>query len=193
MFTGLSELRVLKLWQNRISSMQANSFNGLGLLCKLHLQNNTLRELRTDDFQGMDSLEQLWLSNNEVALIQNGAFNGLSTLKELSLLGNRLQGLRIWTFEGLVSLERLWLSGNSLSVMDSRVFSLLPRPLAVNLRDNPIACNRRLCWLKQEAGTTWFPLDQSQLLDCAEGTNWDRVPAVDCPPQGKSRASLLPI
>ena len=59
------------------------------------------------------------------------------------------QVLKYGTFDGLPSLQELNLSFNSLETVQRMVFKVIPHSLILHLRDNPIQCDERVCWLKR--------------------------------------------
>ena len=85
-----TNLVVLDLHHNRISSLSANAFQGLTNLQKLHLYDNHISSLDANAFQGLTNLQGLSLSQNRLSSLDANQFQGLPNLQTLSLGGNQL-------------------------------------------------------------------------------------------------------
>ena len=91
-------------------------------------------------------------------------------------------------FTGLDSLQKLYLSDTGLVAIDTTVFSQLPRPLELDIHDNPLDCSDRMCWLWEEVedgSITWFRDGLSYWTPkCEDGTEFN------CP---ESKSYLIAI
>ena len=185
MFYGLISCERLYLHNNQISEVETGSFNGLTSLDYFELQHNQITALRAGMFQGLVALAHLSLASNKINVIQDNAFFTLKKLQKLYLSNNDLGTLSIRAFNGLDSLTHLYLYENYLTTLPADTFSHLPRPLELLLHlpnndlppNNPIECDSKLCWLKQEElqGTiTWLSRGSSVFKPrCANGIVWD--------------------
>ncbi len=108
-FNGLVNLNELMLNDNKIKKIQDNSFFSLNKLEILRLDGNQLSELNEFTFNGLNNVKELWLQNNKIHLIKDDSFKCLNSLKDLKLNNNRIQMISEYLFSGLVKLEKLWL------------------------------------------------------------------------------------
>lgn len=127
--SSLSQLELLDLSQNRLSSLQPELFWGLSSLRWLNLSANNLgtqpatsdpnssvrggnQGLTKDTFSGLWQLRGLDLSRNRLLWLPRGLLEPVPRLTWLSLASNRMSSLDRATFEPLVGLQRLLLEGN---------------------------------------------------------------------------------
>ena len=119
------------------------------------------------------SARGLDLAINNINLIEDNAFIGLKSLEDLDLHSNKLETLTPGIFCFLDSLRKLNLKKNRLTSLPADVFNHLPRPLRVDVSDNPLECDAALCWLKQEElnGNITY-LNYLGRPTCAKEVNW---------------------
>ena len=113
---------------------------------------------------GAPELELVQLQRNMFSQIPQTAITGLSRLRRLVLSFCRVTHLPDLSY--LISLEELIVHGNSLSTMPD-MFHL---PLTtITLANNPLACDRKLCWIRMWDFVKSSPLNtvRSQLGVCA--------------------------
>ncbi|XP_067400540.1 toll-like receptor 5 [Emydura macquarii macquarii] len=110
-FSGLPELRALRLASNQIHEIRGDAFAGLRHLRTLDLSHNLLGELFTEALQSLSlsPLLHLNLKSNHIGAIQYNALEGLSTLRTLDLQDNALSRVPPGR---LPALERLLLGQN---------------------------------------------------------------------------------
>ena len=111
----LAAITELRMFNKRISSLQASDFKGLTNLTDLNLGLNRLTSLPAGIFAGLTRLEILLLNNNRLTSLPAGIFAGLTRLKILRLDNNSLTSLPVGIFAGLTRLEILRLNNNSLT------------------------------------------------------------------------------
>ena len=78
----------------------------------LYLQDNRITSLQTDSFSRFSECLTIDLEKNSISEIQTGAFNGLHTLLKLALSYNNLSQIETGMWQGLPSLAVLELSHN---------------------------------------------------------------------------------
>ena len=133
---GLSNLRLLKIFDGRMEGLEAGVVSELGKLGSLSLRDNLLEAIAPGSFDGLDELRLLDLSHNALTSLPAGLFAGLAKLEDLTLDVNRLDRLSSGAFEGLRSLGLLDLSHNRLATLEPGTFSGLPKVAWLSLRAN---------------------------------------------------------
>ena len=176
-FSNLTSCVILDVGENSIVKIEDGTFGSeLSSLKDLYLDNNMLTKLRANMFIHLYKLQVLLVHYNQISTIEDNIFLSLTKLWQLHLAGNALTELRSSMFNGLKSIRLLNLDDNQLISIDSSTFSNLPRSLTLALGFNPLQCDRRLCWLKEEEerGQVKWLLWDGHLFkpDCVEGMNW---------------------
>ena len=115
--------RYIRLDNKRLTTLQADDFDGLTHLEEIDLSGNQLTELPESLFDGMASLEGLWLHENQLTELPEGLFAGLTSLETLYLYDNRLTELPEGLFDGLASLTMLQLDENQLTALPEGLFA----------------------------------------------------------------------
>ncbi|XP_076236661.1 G-protein coupled receptor rickets isoform X2 [Calliopsis andreniformis] len=100
-----SELRVLDLASNQISTLLDEPFKGLGMLHDLLLSNNKLRLIPSDAFNGLPRLQVLDLESNYIEYIHPDAFKETKHLENLNLGNNVFPALPTLGLSGLLHLK----------------------------------------------------------------------------------------
>ncbi|XP_049283161.1 uncharacterized protein LOC125763756 [Anopheles funestus] len=129
-FSRLERLKLLQLSANQLHNLPSDIFNDLSNLVELDLHGNRLSELPLNLFRPLGKLRVLNLANNTIHDLPRNSFAGLGNLTELHLAHNRLYVVPFQVFKELRSLEVLDLSSNMLvSFLDN--FFLLNKQLRV--------------------------------------------------------------
>ena len=122
-FAGLTGLRFLYLHGNGLTSLPVDVFDGLAALERLYLDGNGLTSLHADVLDGLGALGKLRLDDNDLTMLPANLFEGLDeSLTDLYLRENELTALPSGIFAGLGGLQRLDLSCNALTALDLGVF-----------------------------------------------------------------------
>ena len=137
--SGLSNLEVLSLADNRLTQLDRKAFASLTSLLQLDLRTNRLTELPPGLLSNLGTLEFLSLSENRLERLPDGVFDGLDALEHLYLSANILTDLQSGLFSDLGGLRELWMSDNRISRLTSGTFSGLSGLRLLNLRKNRIA------------------------------------------------------
>ena len=138
-FNGLVSLEELNLSRNFLTSLPEGVFQELSKLKQLSLWNNSLTELPQGIFDDLSSLEYLGLGHNSLSSLPSGIFQTLGNLKVLYLNSNPLTDLPKGSFQGLINLERLVLSRTPLSILPEGVFEGLGNLKFLDLGRNTLA------------------------------------------------------
>ena len=152
-------------------------FADLNLLEWLGLDRNQIKTIEDGDFEGLYNLTYLQLSSNKITNLQPGTFRGLTSLFDLELGSNKIMSLQPGTFRGLTSLSDIGLDGNDIQTLDCNVLAELPRPLKLDIGNNPLQCNQELCWLERERHNRTILVPYSfwgelVLPSCDSGQDW---------------------
>ncbi|GAB1608359.1 leucine-rich repeat-containing G-protein coupled receptor 5-like, partial [Argonauta hians] len=107
--TGCGELRILNLYNNKITQLKENSFIGLSKLRDLIMGNNFIQEIPNGAFTGLERLENLDLVDNRIQDIAENAFKPLNNLQDLNLGDNQFPYLPT---TGLLKLKKLLIYNN---------------------------------------------------------------------------------
>ncbi|XP_066539324.1 toll-like receptor 13 [Hoplias malabaricus] len=100
-----------------------SSVNGtIWNITSLNLENNSLTDIKSNQFICMPILEQLVLTNNFIETLLPSALNGLPKLRILKLDLNKLKSLNYSDFESLPNLEILLISNNNIFKIEGGTF-----------------------------------------------------------------------
>ena len=183
-FSSQRRLRELRIESNKISSVTARTFSGLGRLEVLGLGHNLLDRLGDRVFRPLRRLRELSLVQNRISEISAGAFTGLeaelrvldlsdnlleavpsqalsrlTNLAELRLGQNNLRVLPDAALTGLAKLSLLDIGGNKLERVHEKAFSELRALTSLSLRDNE---------LYQVPGHAFTHFDKLESLDLGQ-------------------------
>ena len=137
-FSSLTNLTIIRLDQNQISTIEPGAFNGRFPLQYLHLNVNILEVIRQNVFSSLTDLKELWLDHNKIKTLEKGAFNGLSNLLRLYLHYNALEVILPERFISLEQLTHLWLCVNKIEVIENGSFVGLLRLRYICLHNNKL-------------------------------------------------------
>ena len=172
----LPNLEYLDLSQNRLISIEENSFSDLKILKNLNLSGNKL-DLESDFdnisyFRNQLDLESLDLSFNQIKYLDsNLTFKNLISLKALNLSYNKLKSIDSFVFGYLNKLNELNLASNNLSLLKKNCFFNLINLKMLKLSYNQINC---LNFIRENEnytkGLTSLQLDYNQIYSIEENT-----------------------
>ena len=149
---GLYSVKLLRLYNNEISHIEAQSFLNLSECTWLDLSRNKLSEIREGTFDGLNSLKGLILDRNRISYIEPGSFSHLP-----------LEGLTL-SYNRLITLHEL----------------VLPKSqsTSLSLANNPILCDNTTYWIKQaqkDGRIAWKYNDHKPNCENCPGVNWDDI------------------
>ena len=150
----------------------------------LKLSNNVISTIEPEAFSGLRVIDSIELNENKLQAIIPGTFHGLASLKYLNLSKNHIVHLEAGALGGLAGLSELQLTDNMISSLEKSVFAELPRPLMLDMRNNPLQCNQNLCWLQREIRKETILFQRSKIVygrkeiedatpNCDDGTVWN--------------------
>ncbi|XP_065190584.1 relaxin receptor 1-like [Sycon ciliatum] len=136
----LTELRILRLDNNLISSFFDGIFSKLSKLQYLDFSNNQFRTLRPNVFTGLSNLNILDFSNNQIQVLPSNLFSGLSKLRTLRFGNNMISSFPGGIFSSSLgdNLRVLSFAGNQLRSLDNGVFNSLPNLADLNVDGNKL-------------------------------------------------------
>lgn len=118
--TALSNLQVLHLEQNYLSSIDEIILGALPVLKSLILSNNHISSV--GNLSALSQLQHLFLDHNRITQLSDSAFRDLLHLEDLSLTSNLISVLPSTAFASLSSLSKLNLSRNAISHLSPSLF-----------------------------------------------------------------------
>ncbi|XP_051173629.1 insulin-like growth factor-binding protein complex acid labile subunit isoform X2 [Leptopilina boulardi] len=113
-------------------------FTGLSVLTHLRVYDCELKDISWHMFDGLENLIYLSLEKNDLKVIPEFCFYGTPNLKKLSLAENQLLTLTSVDLAGLLTLEHLDLSGNNLTFLSELTFPPFPNLQVANFERNPL-------------------------------------------------------
>ncbi|KAK2585528.1 hypothetical protein KPH14_010170 [Odynerus spinipes] len=116
----------------------AGLFTGLSALTHLRVYDCALKDISWHMFDGLDSLLYLSLEKNNLRFIPEFCFYGTPNLKLLSLASNQLLTLKSVDLAGLLMLEQLDLTGNNLTFLSELSFPPFPALKTADFGENPM-------------------------------------------------------
>lgn len=130
-----SNVRILILDNNNISSISQSDFSNLKSLSQLSMKNNTLSTLPSPLWYGLANLNIIYLNNNQISSFSSACFPaGLNTI---DFSNNMLTGLNnIQGFSGLKALQNVYVKNNRLTTVDTTTFGASPLLSVIDLTGN---------------------------------------------------------
>ncbi|XP_059500815.1 toll-like receptor 3 [Stegostoma tigrinum] len=154
-----TNLTVLDLSNNRLTTLQNNSFQWLRSLEYLQLENNSIKHVIPKTFAGLENLRYLNLKKGLTqaeSVIDDYSFQELGNLVELNLEDNNIAHIKAHTFSGLKNLKYLSLYKTSVvdlkTITNETFMSLAESPLvSLNLTKTKISKLQpgAFSWLKK--------------------------------------------
>ena len=116
---------VLLLHDNKITSIESDTFNNFRNLIRLDLDNNEISVIEDNNFNNLPNLKYLYLHTNRITSIKSDMFNKLSKLVDLFLNQNRITSIKSDMFNNLMNLRKLFLHQNRITSIKSDTFKNL--------------------------------------------------------------------
>lgn len=121
-FSYLTDLEALNLWDNRIKYLDIDLFKNNFNMKEINLGSNKLSKLPKDIFQSLVNIEDINLSVNELEFLDQETFKNNVFLKSLDLGMNNLVHLQSGLFDTLEKLEKLFIFDNKIKNLDANIF-----------------------------------------------------------------------
>ncbi|KAL5274107.1 Tl.2 family protein [Megaselia abdita] len=121
LFQGNKAIKVLKIANCNITSVDSKTFAKMSRLLSLTLSGNIFQNLPQELFENNFILESLFFESNRVKRLQLNFFP--ETLKELSIRGNDIIFLTTNQFQNLSKLEFLDLSENKIQILSNTILT----------------------------------------------------------------------
>ena len=147
-FLNSSLLEILDLQSNRIAVTPRANIEGLIRLRIFKLQHN--RMTRMTNISHITSLKEFNIGYNEISELPEDIFYGLPNLIQLSCEFNRIAVLPD-VLAILPNLRQFYVQGNRLLTLPD--YYQHSSPLTFHVEDNPLVCNRSICWLRMLSWT----------------------------------------
>ena len=133
-----SNLTLLTLIGNNITSLQEQDFTSYPLVTQLGLSDNQISEIDPTTFTNVRNLTSLSLASNHLTadVLNSGVFDGLTQLKHLTLSDNMLQTISVSSFKDLTSLTNLELDKNQIESLSKESLEGLAELRELSLKSN---------------------------------------------------------
>jgi len=138
-FANLSELRVLFLYENGITSLPAGLFDSNRLLQGLSIRSNPFTHLNPELLTPLTNLRLFFLYETYITELPAGMLATNTLLTGLWLQSNRLHRLATDTFASLDKLQALDISDNQLTALEEATFSSLTTLALLAMGGNDIS------------------------------------------------------
>ena len=124
---------------------------------------------------------------------------GLNSLTRLDLQYNlQMQTILPGGLSNLPKLDLLHLHNNGLKTLSKDIFTINDCPdghppiLRLTLRDNPLVCDTKLCWLKKGEEEGWLRFSDNHSPNCAYNVDWYNL-KLNCTESGTSMKMIFLI
>ncbi|RZC41265.1 LRR 8 domain containing protein [Asbolus verrucosus] len=142
-FKTMNKLEYLWIEKQNLGPLEANYFSGLSNLKKVRLQHCQIKRIDQNAFDDLTNLIRLDLPTNQVEKIQPGTFKNLKKLEELQLSGNSIRNFTGGEFNGLTNLKRLELVGNKINSLNvEKILENLPKLERIGIKLTLFECDR---------------------------------------------------
>lgn len=137
-FKGLSNLRTLSLFHNKIEKIASDAFFDLVNLEYLDLDDNRIHFVGKKTFASLKALKKLNLDINEIYFIHPEAFSALANVQIINLSRNVMVSIDENIFRGMTSLKHIFMTNNQLEKIPKDLFKINLKLAHVRLECNKI-------------------------------------------------------
>ena len=180
-----STTTTVEISKTSIQKLDSSSFTGLTQLKVLILNQNKIALIEPGTFSGQRSMTHLDLSYNVLQTLNGAMLEGLVSLKVLRITGNNITSMDPQTFSNLIHLLKLQVDINQLSTsrdifLSSSSYSVTSKPPDVDVENSPtLLCDKSTCWLKEAGEKVNFMTNGTYSRPrCSKypDTYWDEFP-----------------
>lgn len=140
-FNRADELKVLHVYNNKLTKLVGFSFFGATNLEFLDLSSNMISNINSEAFTGLDRLKELSLSNNKISIIDEQTFHPLKNLTWIWLDHNELKIISVNLLYNSQKLEGIYLNDNNLTALSPILLDKLPELTFLFLKGNNCTSN----------------------------------------------------
>ncbi|KAI8489177.1 hypothetical protein Bbelb_331620 [Branchiostoma belcheri] len=170
-FPNCRGVQILHIRMSNVSMIQSGAFRGLPLVSRLYLDDNRISSLDPDTFLGIEKVKELNLQRNAISVISQHAFRGLPLLAWLMLDNNHLRSVPVDALLPLTALKLVSLETNRITTIDSHVLRLSHnQTLRLMLANNQLKCDANLTWFICTLPKLDY-ISARKYLTCASPTN----------------------
>ncbi|XP_072037765.1 uncharacterized protein [Amphiura filiformis] len=119
----LTNSTAMDLSDRQLTHIEPQCFLNLSDVIMLLLSRNEMTTIRPDMFEGLENIHTVDLSFNQISSIEAGSFSHLYKLKRLLLNGNELNYISHSWLDGLVNVQVLYLGVNTIKEVEPDIFS----------------------------------------------------------------------
>jgi Leucine-rich repeat (LRR) protein len=136
-FIGLDFLQTISLRNNKIESIQNNSFCYCYDLFILDLAYNSISYINENTFKGLINLKYLLINNNKLTFIEMYSFKWFGFLILLDLSKNNLNEIKCNIFSNSQK-WLIYLDNNKISWIENNAFKNISSLISINLNNNSL-------------------------------------------------------
>lgn len=150
---GPMPLQELWLYDNKLSTLEEDTFRNLTHLRLLVLSRNRIHHVSGRAFTGLVQVGEVSLHTNLLTTLQAGTFQGMPNLVNISLEHNLISSLPTGLLQGVTTLGQIDLRNNSLHNLPQQSLDELEVASEILLQQNPWRCDRDILpllnWVKR--------------------------------------------
>ncbi len=158
---GDASITEVRFSYNLLIHIPSSYFRNLSNLNIINMRNNMISSIDDYSFTSVPSVTYIHLKMNHLSVIRRGMFSGLPVLQTVRLEKNRIHTVQPGCFKDNIALAYLQLGHNAIKVLPQSMFDLEIHPPALHLfhmENNPLVCNRSMCWVRQAELNGWIAL-----------------------------------
>ena len=170
-----NSLWYLELYENtNITSIPDDFFNGFAKIIWVNLNGTSVTSLSFAKHFG-PSLKYLYINKTQITTVPAGTFRNVTGLQRLHMAEGPITFFEMSNIQNMPNLKELYLHDNSLTKIGNAYTycnGAACTNLKIDLSNNPIPCDKRICWAKLNTTITVV------MNDCT-GKQWSNVTVDD--------------
>nr|XP_039249985.1 leucine-rich repeats and immunoglobulin-like domains protein 2 [Styela clava] len=164
-FAGLTLLEQLELNNNKISTIEDDSFKDLISLTTLKVASNALNQLSIASLNGLPNLTHLEINDNMVTTVPDHVCSKLTSLQSLSAQDNKITTIGSQVLMGCDSLNHIDLSNNGITAIDEDAFKGLDSLATLDITGNKLTAFYS-AWFVNKSSSINFKFDNNATWYC---------------------------